>query len=307
MTGNLSEDEARALAATLKEHGATAKQASVVARHFDRPLRLSTNELDELRNKLRKSLRDVERDLIGPLRSLVKLEIVDIGEVNAETLSGQLTVPFVALRFEIDKQPGWLVWDCKTAIDAVEVALGAAEPGENVVRRLSPVERSTCLRLLGAAAKRLATSVGLTATTMSIAQDHEELGGWRQGGEKAELQRLSAHISMAALGGESTLKLFLPGVAPTPRTHGKLGPQAPLPAHLGAVSVELRARLGSANVPLAQLLKIETGDVIPLDRLVGEPLELCVEDQMCMHAMYGQSRGQLAVRVHDIQRPKGAA
>jgi len=307
VTGNLSEDEARALAATLAEKGAASKQASVVARHFDRPLRLSTTELDELRHKLRKSLRDVERELIGPLRSTAKVEILDIGEVNAETIGGQVQPPFVALRFEVDKQPGWLLWDCKIAIDAIEVALGAAEPGKNSARKLTPVERSTCLRLLGGAATKIAASFGLNVTSITVAQDHEELGNWRQGGDKAELQRLCVQLSIHALGADSVWKLYLPGVSPAQRSTGKLGPQAPLPTHLGPVAVELRARLGSAHVPLADLLKIEVGDVIPLDRLVGDPLELCVEDQLCMRAMYGKSRGKLAVRVHDIQRPKGAA
>jgi flagellar motor switch protein FliM len=305
VTSNLSSEEARALAATLTSPNASAKAASVVARQFDQPLRLSSPELDTLRAKLRKALKDVERELSAPLRTLVKLELVELAEVNAETIPGALQAPFTALRFEVQKQPGWLVWDCKAAIDGIEVALGAAAPGDNVPRRLSPVEQSTFVRLLSGVAKKLSSIVGLDVGAFTLAQDHETLGTWRQGGEKAEPQRLRVDIAFAALGGESSLRLYLPGVAPTPRSSSKLAPQAALPQHLGSVPVEIRVRLGAAHVPLSDLLALEPGDVIPLERELSQPLEIFVDERACMRAQLGTSRGKLAVRIESIQRSPG--
>lgn len=307
MASNLSEEEARALASALSNRGGASREASVAARQFDQPLRLSAADLAALRDKLRKHLRDAERELAGPLRSIVKLDIVEVAEVSAATLPASLEPPFAALRFEVDRQPGWLVWDCKSAVDAVEVALGSATPGENKARRFSPVELSTCTRLLSGATQRLATSLGLKAENFSLAQDHEHLGNWRQGGEKAEPQRLAVQVSVSALGAESVWRLLLPGVGPAQRAGARSQPPAALPAHLGEVTVELRARLGGARVPLSDLLAIEPGDVIPLDRDVGEALELCVEDQACMRAALGASRGKLAVLIQDVKRPKAGA
>lgn len=303
MSSNLSAEEAAALAAALPGANAAAKSASVAPRQFDQPLRLSASDLESLRERLRKALKDIERELSAPLRSAVKLELVDASEVNAEGLASAQQLPFAALRFEVAKQPGWLTWSGKAPIDALEVALGASAPGENQPRRLSPVEQSTLLRLLGGTTKKLAASVALDATSFSVAQDVEGFGSWRQGGERAEAQRVRVVIGVQALGSDSQWQLYLPGITPAARTQAKLAPQAPLPQHLGAIPVELRVVLGSAQVPLAQLLALEPGDVIPLDCELGDSLIVSVEQRACMRAQLGQSRGNLAVRIESIQRP----
>lgn len=306
MATNLTADEARALA-TLSSSDAAAKPASVVARQFDQPLRLSANDLDTLRDKLRKALEESARDLASALRSPVTLELAELAEANAESLHSSHKQPFAALRFEVNKQPGWLVWDRKLAIDALEVALGATAPGANQVRALSPVESSTFVRLFSAFAKRVAARVGLEPGAFSLCQELEALGSWRQGGEKAEPQRLRLDIAVSAIGATSVLRLYLPGIAPAAPAVSKLAPQAPLPQHLGAVPVELKVILGAASVPLSDLLALEVGDVIPLDCETGDTLEVCVEDRACLRAKLGKSRGKLAVRIESIQRPPPGA
>jgi flagellar motor switch protein FliN len=42
------------------------------------------------------------------------------------------------------------------------------------------------------------------------------------------------------------------------------------------ISVELSAVLGSANVPVKQLLKLGRGAVVELDRKINEPIDLYV-------------------------------
>lgn len=302
MASNLTAEEARALAA-LPGTGASAKPASVVARQFDQPLRLAPAELDSLREKARKALDEAARELSSALRSPVKLELIDLGEANADSVLSSLAPTFVALRFECARQPGWLIGDCKAALDALEVALGAAKPGENAPRKLSPVERSTFTRLYGSLTRTLAGKLGPKVEKLEVCQDLEGIGNWRQGGEQAEPQRLRIDIACEALGAKSELRLYLPGVAPAPSTPPKLAPQAPLPTHLGAVSVELKVVLGSARVPLADLLALEPGDVIPLEREVGDTFGVSVEDRPCLRAKLGKTRGKLAIRIESIQRP----
>lgn len=306
MASNLTAEEARALA-TLSSSDAAAKPASVVARHFDQPQRLSAGDLEGLRDKLRHALDECARELSVALRSPASLELAELAEANADSVHGAQTQPFAALRFEVAKQPGWLIWDRKLAIDALEVALGAAAPGTNQVRALSPVERSTFVRLFGGFVKRVTKHLGLEANTYSLCQEVESLGHWRQGGEKSEPQRLRLEISLTALGATSMLRLYVPGVASAAPATNKLAPAAPLPAHLGAVQVELKVILGAAHVPLSDLLALEPGDVIPLEREVGEALAVCVEDHACLRAKLGKSRGKLAVRIESIQRPPPGA
>lgn len=306
MTSNLTADEARALA-TLSSAEFAAKPASVVARQFDQPLRLSANDLESLREKLRRALADCARELSAAVRSPVELELAELAEANAETVHGAHTQPFAALRFEVNKQPGWLIWDRKAAIDTLEVALGAAAPGNNQVRALSPVERSTFVRMFGGLVKRVASSLGLDATAYLLCQELESLGTWRQGGDKAEPQRVRLEVSVSALGATSLLHLYVPGVVSAAPASAKLAPQAPLPQHLSTVPVELKVILGAANVPLSDLLALELGDVIPLDCELGDTLQVCVEDRPCLRAKLGKSRGKLAVRIESIQRPPPGA
>ncbi len=302
MASNLTAEEARALAA-LPGTGASARPASVVARQFDQPLRLAPAELEALREKARRALDEAARELSSALRSTVALELIELGEVNAESVFTSLKPPFVALRFSCAKQPGWLIGDCKPVLDALEVALGAAKPGDNTPRALSPVERSTFTRLFGALARTIGGKLGPKVESLEVCQELEGLGSWRQGGEQAEPQRLRLDIACDALGAKSQLRLYLPGIAPSANAPARLAPQAPLPAHLGAVSVELKVVLGSARVPLADLLALEPGDVIPLEREVGESFGVSVEDRPCLRAKLGKTRGKLAIRIESIQRP----
>ncbi len=302
MASNLTAEEARALAA-LPGTGANAKPASVVARQFDQPLRLAPAELEVLREKTRKALDEAARELSSALRSPVALELIELVEANADSVSAALAPPFVALRFECARQPGWLVGDCKAALDALEVALGAVKPGENAPRALSPVERSTYSRLFGALTSKVAAKLGPKVERVEVCQDVESLGNWRQGGDHAEPQRLRLDIECAALGAKSQMRLYLPGIAPAANAPQKIAPQAPLPAHLGAVAVELKVVLGAARVPLADLLALEPGDVIPIEREVGETLGVSVEDRPCLRAKLGKTRGKLAIRIESIQRP----
>ena len=308
MASNVTAEEARAIAQALAGSAREGERPThVEARQFDRPLRLSTAEIDALREKLRKSLPELEPELMPLMRSAPQLELIELGEVNAGGLIKDLNAPFAALRFEVERQPGWLVWECVPALNAIEVALGAAEPGANAPRAFTPIERSVFVRVLGSVATRLARAVGLTAVNFVVAQDAEGFGSWRQGGDKAETQRLLAAIALNGPGGASCWKLYLPGIVHAQKSAPKPEPKAPLPAHLGEVSVEVKARLGANEVPLADLLALEIGDVIPLRVQVGAPLEVLVEDQPTMLAGLGQCQGKLAVRIAGIERPKSQA
>lgn len=55
------------------------------------------------------------------------------------------------------------------------------------------------------------------------------------------------------------------------------------PSNLSAVMqipVEVKAVLGSANVPISTLMKMRRGTVLPLERRVGEPIELMVNGRV---------------------------
>jgi flagellar motor switch protein FliM len=73
-----------------------------------------------------------------------------------------------------------------------------------------------------------------------------------------------------------------------------------LPARLAEIQVDLAARLGASDVPLAELLGLEAGDVIPLSTPADRPLRIYVEDRLRARAVLGQKDGRLAVRIVEI-------
>lgn len=308
MASNVTPEEARALAQALAGDASEARRPThVESRQFDRPLRLSVAESNALREKLRRSLPELARDLAPVMRGAPAIELVELTEAHADTVHQGLVEPFAVLRFEVDGQPGWLVWDCSAALAMLDVALGAAEPGKSGARAFTSIERAMFPRTLQAAMTRLGKILGLNVTGVAAAQTLDMLGHWRQGGEKSEPQRLSITLSIDGPGGPSQWRVFMPGVVGSPRSAARAEKPVPLPVHLSDVAVEVRAHLGANEVPLAELLALEVGDVIPLRLPVGEPLSVLVEDQACLRAALGRSQGRLALRILSAERPKSDA
>lgn len=66
------------------------------------------------------------------------------------------------------------------------------------------------------------------------------------------------------------------------------------------VPITLRAVLGEARLPMARFLALGPGDLVTLERLVGEPIELTVNDSPIARGeivMLDEESGQLGVRV----------
>ena len=74
-----------------------------------------------------------------------------------------------------------------------------------------------------------------------------------------------------------------------------------LPEHLGPVDVTISAQLAGCEVSLDQLLALEAGDVIPIDARVGDLAVVKVEGCAFARARLGQHRGQLAIRIEQLE------
>lgn len=71
------------------------------------------------------------------------------------------------------------------------------------------------------------------------------------------------------------------------------------------VSVELYAVLGTATLPIAQLLKLGRGAVVELDRRVNDPVDLYVNQRRIATAEVVVSDDHLAVTVLDVLKRAG--
>jgi len=273
----------------------------VQPRDFARPLRLSDPALEQLRRKVQAVLADCEKELSRALRGEHALELVELGEQSVEGLFDELAEPFALVRFAVDGQPAWVRWDVAGAVAAVEVALGASAPAGGE-RALSAVERGLLDRLLSSVARRIGAALGLQIGPGHVVEAPEEAGSWADGGPGADRARLRVHLSLDGPGGSSGLDLWLPGIGAEPEPGAAL--PATLPAHLDQVTVLLAARLGARDVPLAELLAIEEGDVIPLETSSEALLDVLAEDVPCAQARLGCSAGRLALRIETLGPPR---
>lgn len=82
--------------------------------------------------------------------------------------------------------------------------------------------------------------------------------------------------------------------APRPPSQETLGTGKGLEA-LMRVPVQLQVVLGSASMPVAQLMKLGRGAVVPLDHRVGEPVDIVVNGRII-------ARGEVVVVEDDNSR-----
>jgi len=68
------------------------------------------------------------------------------------------------------------------------------------------------------------------------------------------------------------------------------------------VPVEISAVLGTARIPVSQLLKMGRGAVLELDRLVGDPVEIFVNKQMVARGEVVVVEERLGVTLLDTVR-----
>ena len=66
------------------------------------------------------------------------------------------------------------------------------------------------------------------------------------------------------------------------------------------VSVELSAVLGTANLPIAQLLKLGRGAVVELDRKVGEAIDIYVNNRLVARGEVVVVEDRLGVTMTEI-------
>jgi flagellar motor switch protein FliM len=66
--------------------------------------------------------------------------------------------------------------------------------------------------------------------------------------------------------------------------------------------VEIAAQLGTTTVTLRQILKMKTGDIIPLN--IPEKIIANVDDIPLMECRYGQQGGQYALKIERFITPQ---
>ncbi len=309
MTMDLDPEEAAALeAATNGADDGGARVAVVSLRDFSEPRTLSADRIARIRKTLSARLGAIANGLAGPLRGHPQLALGEIAEMNAHGLFDGFVRPFLVHGFLCNGQQGWLIWDAAAARIACDLILsgptsevesggdGTHGAGDPVLTR---TERRVIASLLDSLLGTIVAEFSLAIEPGEVWQEPEEMTTLEDLGPDADSRRMLVHLSFESEGREaSDMRLYLPGIVDPEDETEPVGADAP--HHLAPVDLDLSALLGGTEVPLAELLAIEVGDVIPLDSRIGEPIEIEIEETICAEGRFGAVNGRLAVAVDQV-------
>lgn len=309
MTMDLDPEETAALdsvAGGADESGA--RVAVVSLRDFSEPRTLSADRIARIRKTLSARLGAIANGLAGPLRGHPQLALGEIAEMNAHGLFDGFVRPFLVHGFLCNGQQGWLIWDTAAARTACDLILSgptsAAAAGDNTIQDagdpvLTRTERRVIASLLDSLVETIVSEFSLAIEPGEIWQEPEEMTTLEDLGPDADSRRMLVHLSFENEGSEpSDLRLYLPGIVDPEEETEALGDGAP--HHLAPVDLDLSALLGGTEVPLAELLAIEVGDVIPLDSRIGETVAIEIEETICARGRFGAVDGRLTVAVDQV-------
>ena len=310
-------EEAAALAATMnsEEEGGSSRVSVVVPRDFTEPRTLSADRIDRIQKTLSARLQSMANLLAGPLRGHPVLTIGEVSEVNAQGLFDDIGSPFLIHGFHTADQLGWVMWNPDAGRIASDLILSgpelpsveaegeeAAEPEEE--KPLDPIlsrtERRVIARMLDQVVGLILNEFGLELMPGTIWQEPEELTTLEDLGPDADSRRLMIHLSFEDNGGNaSDIRIYIPGI-PGDESGDEGTEQAAAPTHHAPVQMSIDAVLGGTFVPLAELLGVEVGDVIPLDARLGDPVTLEVEETTCAQGRFGAHEGLLAIQLDAV-------
>jgi flagellar motor switch protein FliM len=282
--------------------GAERPAPEVSQRDFTRPRRLSAEFRERYVRRLQVVLPELEAQFAQVLRHPVQLDIGAVGELAVEEIGGLVSDPLAVLCFRAGRHPAWAVWQIKSAVAAVEQVLGAPL-GSASERALSSLERGVLERILKVPAESICRAFGLAADAFSVPAKREQLGSWSDAEGHADPHRMTLELHLRSETLASTVLFYLPVLE---LRHGREdasgdGHELSLPDHLGAVSIDLAVRLGSAEFALSELLALEVGDVVVLDSENQSPASLLCDGRQFALGRLGRRRGRLAVQVLELK------
>ena len=82
----------------------------------------------------------------------------------------------------------------------------------------------------------------------------------------------------------------------------------PVAADLGLileVPLRLSVELGSANLPVRDVLALTKGSIVELDRMSGEPADVYANDRLIARGEISVADERVAIRITELVGPKG--
>jgi flagellar motor switch protein FliM len=210
---------------------------------------------------------------------------------------------YLILKGEKDVSCGLIIVPNDTAASWLRLLLGESEAREETDKQLSQLERFLLCDIICHLAEAVINSsrqLNLTATK-TLLSDNFSLDI----GPCEELCKITFDIKQKEVEQGHQVHLLLPcsrlvPTVGTARNKKTLTPEQVKTAileHAKQLPVSVTARFASTELKFEQILTLQKGDILVLDKKISEPLELIVESRTRYLAQLVKSGGRLAAKI----------
>ena len=128
--------------------------------------------------------------------------------------------------------------------------------------------------------------------------------GSKGSGSEDEWAAAMAEAEAAGSGGQGKVQAApLESFDSTPLHAGNKGGQSPDLDVILDIPVTISMEVGNTSIPIRNLLQLNQGSVIELDRLAGEPLDVLVNGTLIAHGEVVMVNEKFGIRLTDVVSP----
>ncbi|WP_296182586.1 flagellar motor switch protein FliN [Pseudomonas sp. UBA1879] len=122
-------------------------------------------------------------------------------------------------------------------------------------------------------------------------------------GEAGEGGQADIDALLAADAGNSTNRLAMEEFGSMPKNNGPVSLEGPNLDVILDIPVSISMEVGSTDINIRNLLQLNQGSVIELDRLAGEPLDVLVNGTLIAHGEVVVVNEKFGIRLTDVISP----
>jgi flagellar motor switch protein FliM len=313
----LSLPEIDALLEMFRGKGPAAQAADDVS-HYDleTPSRIPKSALEAVVLRHEQAAKSMQSDLSTLLNNEVKIALGSFEQIRFGALRDNLPEPAVCFVVDLSplREPGFLTLDYNVVFAAIDRLLGGSGEGVGEPRDLTTTELAVLddfvRPILSAHAfawqpytsirPKIARAVFVPRYVRDLrSEDIMLLARYRFGGDEGGPE-IGFAVPLSGL--EPHLQHEPRPVVPTVN---RAALERDLTQNLSAVAVRMSVRVGTTRVKLRDVLSLQKGDVVVLDRQINEPCELMVEGQPKFAGYLGHHGGSFTWKMAKNLEAKG--
>lgn len=300
MTAGL-QNQTMALLANIRPGTTPAPTLDATDFDFARPRGFTTEKLGRLLELGERLAVEIGKELDELLHDSVEIHARPLTQYYGPQLAERLSQQkgYGAALLSEGKVCGYIWLSASGATSWVAKLLGAGEDGGGAERELSGLESTLLQDILASLVKAVA---GQLPTFKGLTHDAQILRELPSAGE-TDAREFCEFAMAAETDTPPTVALLLHTSNVVALVEPPAAKRAPeenrkdLQKHLERVSMRGEVWLGHASVPVRDLISLEAGDVLLLNRLVGENVQLMVQGRTIASGQPARSDGNYAFQV----------